>query len=272
MVGDTPLGVKVANKVREHGVDTRYVEQVLDGRTGLCYTEQGGAPRATHSWYDMKDTAFRTTAPEKVDWSSVHEASIFHVDFTGPMLDSVNTEWMKVVLATAQTLNAKVSVLLDISDEQNLNADEEKSLMDLVETAGIFVVTLRALKKIWGFNGSLSTVPKMIQARFSAKNTAVVEPWNSVSSKGTWSGISISQSGEVFEENVNDIQVVDSGGSLGAFAAGYLFGCLHNGACSGLRYGNAAAALTYSVPGSLNWFTRQDLVSQIEGTVSRLQR
>ena len=52
-VGDTPLGAKIVNKVREHGVDTTCVELVPDGRTGLCYTEIGTAPRLTKSWFDM---------------------------------------------------------------------------------------------------------------------------------------------------------------------------------------------------------------------------
>ncbi len=271
VVGDTPLGMKVVNKVREHGVDTGYVERVSDGRTGLCYTEAGSAPRSTHSWYDMNDTAFRTTPPGRMDWSSAREAAIFHLDLTTPMVDPGNACWMEAALAAAAA-HDQVSVLLDVPDERRFDAEVRKRVLDLVETAGILVVTLRALETIWDFDGPLSSVPEMARTGFSPKNTAVVEHRLSAAGTGPWNGIAVSPSGEAFEDSPGEIKVIDSDGALGAFAAGYLFGCLQDCAGSALRYGNAAAALACSVPGTLNWFTRQDLESQIEGTGSGLQR
>ena len=272
VVGGTPLGMKVVNKVREHGVDTGHVERVPDGRTGLCYTEAGSAPRSTHSWYDMNDTVFRTTSPGRMDWSSARETAIFHLDLTAPMVDPVNAGWLKAALAAAQAAHDQVSILLDVPDERRLDAEVSKRVLDLVETAGIFMVTLRALETIWDFDGPLSSAPEMVRTRFSTKNTAIVEHRFSASGTGAWNGIAGTPSGEMFEDSPGEIKVIDSDGALGAFAAGYLFGCLQDCTRSALRYGNAAAALACSVPGPLNWFTRQDLESQIEGTGSGLQR
>ncbi len=272
VVGDTPLGMKVVNKVREHGVDTGYVERVPDGRTGLCYTEAGSAPRSTRSWYDMGDTAFRTTSPGGMDWSSASETAIIHLDLTGPMIDPDNAGWLDAVLDTARTTNSRVSVLLDAPVEDRLDAEVKKRVLDLVETAGILMVTLRALETIWGFDGPMSSAPDMVRTRFGAKNSSVVEHRLPAAGAGAWRGIAVSPSGGMFEETTGEIKVVDPDGALGAFAAGYLFGCLQDCTRSALRYGNAAAALACSVPGPLNWFTRQDLSSQIEGTGSGLQR
>ena len=272
VVGGTPLGMKVVNKVREHGVDTGYVERVADGRTGLCYTEAGSAPRSTHSWYDMDNTAFRTNSPGRMDWSSARETAIFHLDLTAPMVDPINAGWMEAALAAAQAANDQVSILLDVPDERRLDAKVRKRVLDLVEASGIFVVTLRALETIWDFDGPLSSSPEMVRSGFSTKNTAVVEHRLSAAGTGVWNGIAVSPTGEVFEDSPGEITVIDSDGALSAFASGYLFGCLRDCAGSALRYGNAAAALACSVPGPLNWFTRQDLESQMEGTGSGLQR
>ena len=272
VVGDTPLGMKVVNKVREHGVDTGYVKRVPDGRTGLCYTEAGSAPRSTRSWYDMGDTAFRTASPGGVDWSCTGDTAVFHLDLTAPMIDTVDAGWLDAALEAARTANVQASILLDAPDEHRLDPDIGNRLVDLVETAGILMVTLRALETIWDFDGTPASAVHMVQNRFGAKQAAVVEHRLSSAGSAVWHGASISPSGEVSIENTGNLKVIDPDGALGAFASGFLFGRQRDCTRSGLRYGNAAAALACSVPGPMNWFSREDLESQIEGTGSGLQR
>ncbi len=271
-VGDTPLGMKLVNKVREHGVDTGHVVRIPDGRTGLCYTETGSAPRPTRSWYDMGDTAFRSAGPGTEDWSSTHETAVFHLDLTAPMVDPANTGRLEAALEPARSGNRQVSLLLDVPDGERLDARIEKQVLDLVETADILMVTLRALEAIWGFDGPLASVAGKARARFGPKHLAVMEHRLPAAGAATLRGIAASPSGEVFEDHKSEVKVIDSDGAPGAFAAGYLLGCLRDCPLTALRYGNAAAALACSIPGPLNWFTRGDLESQIKGTGSGLQR
>ena len=112
VVGDTPLGMKLVNKVREHGVDTDRVVRLPGGRTGLCYAETGSAPRPTRSWYDMDDTAFRSTRPGTEDWPSDRETAVLHLDLTAPMLDAVNAA--AVGLMTVVLVLLGRSALVDV--------------------------------------------------------------------------------------------------------------------------------------------------------------
>lgn len=272
VVGDTPLGMKLVNKVREHGVDTEHVVRIPDGRTGLCYTESGSAPRPTRSWYDMGDTAFRSTLSGTEDWSATRETAVFHLDLTAPMVDSTNARRLEAALESARATDSRVSILLDVPGGEGLDGEVLKTVRDLVETAGILMMTLRALETIWGFDGPLASAADTARTGFGAKNLAVVEHRLPASGAGTLCGIAVSPSGEVFEDRKTGITAIDSDGVPGAFAAGYLLGCLEDCPRSALRYGNAAAALACSIPGPLNWFTRRDLESQIEGTGSGLQR
>ena len=272
VVGDTPLGMKLVNKVREHGVDTEHVVRIPDGRTGLCYTETGSAPRPTRSWYDMGDTAFRSACPAPEDWSSTRETAVFHLDLTAPMVDPANAGRLEAALEAARATDSQVSILLDVPGGERLDVEVEKRVLDLVETAGILMVTLRALETIWGFDGPLASAADEARTRFGAKHLAVMEHRLPAAGAGTWGGIAVSPSGEVFEDRKSGIKVIDSDGAPGTFAAGYLLGCLQDRTRSALRYGNAAAALACSVPGPLNWFTRRDLEAQIEGTGSGLER
>ena len=270
-VGDTPLGAKIVNKVREHGVDTTCVELVPDGRTGLCYTEIGTAPRLTKSWFDMHDTAFRKTSPASMGWSSKNQTKIFHVDITPPLIDSVDTNWLKSSLINAKTAVCQVSVLLDLPSEEGLDDEIRNWIFDLVDIVDIFQVTLRTLKTIWDYDSSLLSVPDFVQSEFKRKTTVVMEQLFS-GTGSNWKGTAVSPDGEVFESSSSGIVVIDPYGALGAFAAGFLYGYLSNCTYSGLQYGTAAAGLACSVPGSLNWVTKQDLDLQIEGTGSGLER
>lgn len=272
VVGDTPLGMKLVNKVREHGVDTERVVRLPDGRTGLCYAETGSAPRPARSWYDMDDTAFRSARPGVEHWPNGGETDVLHLDLTTPMLDAVNAGRLEFALESARAANNRVSVLLDTPEGGRLEAEVEKRVRDLVETAGYLMMTRRALETVWGFEGPLASAADLARTRFGAKHTAVVELQFPPAGDGAWHGIAISPSGEACEDRVDGIRVVDSEGAPGAFAAGFLLGLQEDCTRTALRYGAAAAALTCSVPGPMNWFTREDLESQIEGTGSGLQR
>ena len=207
-----------------------------------------------------------------MDWSASGETSVFHLDVSAPMADPANAGWMEAALSAVQAAGARLSILLDVSGEHGLDDGIQKPVSGLVESADIFVVTLRALEMIWGYDGSLDEAPDIVRADFGGKNAVVVEHRLPNSGAGAWNAIAVSPSGDVLEDGSGEIRVIDSDGALGAFAAGYLFGCLQDHTPSALRYGNAAAALACSVPGTLNWFTRQDLESQMEGTGSELQR
>ena len=271
-VGDTPLGMKLVNKVREHGVDTRHVVRVPEGRTGLCYAETGSAPRPARYWYDMDGTAFRAAPPDAEDWTAARDGAILHLDLTAPMLDSANAGRLESALAYARAADHAVSIQLDVPDGRLLDVAVRSSVLGLVETAGILVTTRRTLETIWGFEGPLDTAADLARNRFDAKHVAVVEDRLTAEGAADWSAVAVSPSGETYEERTGEIKAVDTDGALGAFAAGYLLGYLEDGTRSALQYGSAAAALACSIPGPLNWFIRDDLKAQVEGTGSGLRR
>ena len=271
-VGDTPLGMKLVNKVREHGVDTRHVVRVPGGRTGLCYAETGSAPRPARYWYDMDGTAFRAAPPDAEDWTAARDGAVLHLDLTAPMLDAANAGRLESALGAALAADDPVSVLLDVPEGERLDTVVGSTVLGLVETAAILVTTRRTLETIWGFEGPVDTAVDLAQYRFDSKHVAVVEDRLTAEGAADWSAVAVSPSGETFEERTGEIKAVDTDGALGAFSAGFLLGYLEDGTRSALEYGVAAAALACSIPGPLNWFTRDDLEAQVEGTGSGLRR
>ena len=272
VVGDTPLGMKLVNKVREHGVDTRHVVRVTGGRTGLCYAETGSAPRPARCWYDMESTAFRSSPPGAEEWVAVRDGTILHLDLTAPMLDSANAGRLESALGYSRTADYPVSILLDVPEGERLDAAVRSSVLGLVEAAAIVVTTRRTLETIWGFEGPLDTAADLVRNRFASKHAAVVEQGLTAEGAADWPAVAVSPSGETFEKRTGEIKAVDTDGALSAFLAGFLLGYLEDGTRTALQYGSAAAALACSIPGPLKWFTRDDLEAQVEGTGSGLRR
>ncbi|MDE2727046.1 MAG: PfkB family carbohydrate kinase [Gemmatimonadota bacterium] len=271
-VGDTPLGMKLVNKVREHGVDTRHVVRVPGGRTGLCYAETGSAPRPARYWYDMDGTAFRAAPPDAEDWTAARDGAVLHLDLTAPMLDAANAGRLESALGAALAADDPVSVLLDVPEGERLDTVVGSTVLGLVETAAILVTTRRTLETIWSFKGPMTAAADLVRNRFDSKHAAVVKHRLTAEGAADWSAVAVSPSGETYEERTEVIKAVDTDGALSAFAAGFLLGYLEDCTRSALQYGRAAALLSCSIPGPLNWFTRDDLEAQIEGTGSGLRR
>ena len=73
-----PLGRMIANKAREHGVDTSHVVWCEGERAGLYFVEFGAKPRATTVYYDRLDSAICNIEPGMVDWDRAFmDAKVF---------------------------------------------------------------------------------------------------------------------------------------------------------------------------------------------------
>src|SRR3954452_9514917 len=68
---DNPLGRLIANRAREAGGDTRFVQFTKEDRVGLYFLEFGAAPRASSVLYDRKDAAIAHVKPGTINWSEV---------------------------------------------------------------------------------------------------------------------------------------------------------------------------------------------------------
>lgn len=269
-VADTPLGKKVINKVQEHGVDTRYVYRVPEGRTGLCYVEPGSAPRLPQFLYDLDHSAFRSTHPEQVNWSLLTQTRVYHIDATSMAADPAYRPWLENKFIDPISSGCITSVCLDVPEGHPFHGQMTSLIVRLIEEADLVVITVRALETLWGISGTLNEVAYDIKHRIAADVVAVVENRLSTPRAGNWQGIVIADT--LYEDRIYRMEVIDAGGTLSAFTAGFLYGKLTGTLEIALKYGNAAAALAHSIPGHISWLTKQDLQSQIEGEGTKLQR
>ena len=85
---DTPLGRRIVNELRGHGVDVSRVLWAPDGRIGIYFLEQGIPPRQHRIIYDRAQSAMALLDPKEVDWGFVRSARLVHLTGITPALSA----------------------------------------------------------------------------------------------------------------------------------------------------------------------------------------
>jgi sugar/nucleoside kinase (ribokinase family) len=107
---DNPLGRRIANKAREHGVDTSSIVWAKEGRVGIYFLELGAAPRPSSVLYDRAPSAIAQIKPGEVDWKKVlGGAKWFHVSGITPALSDSAAQTTAEAVAVAKSAGVKVS-------------------------------------------------------------------------------------------------------------------------------------------------------------------
>src|SRR5438445_13067239 len=85
---DTPLGRRIVNELRGHGVDVSRVLWAPDGRIGIYFLEQGIPPRQHRIIYDRAQSAMALLDPNDVDWGLVRSARLLNLTGIRPTLSA----------------------------------------------------------------------------------------------------------------------------------------------------------------------------------------
>jgi 2-dehydro-3-deoxygluconokinase len=270
VVGDSPLGRKIVNRVREHGVDTGYVRWIPEGRVGLCYAEPGSAPRPTRLFYDTDESAFRLADPSEMPWSALEEARLLHIDLQTFDDHPHGARIIETAFSTARRAGCAVSVGMDNAPQRPPGKNSAGRLREWVGRADVALVTREIAETVFQGEGSCAQMAQSLRAQHPGVVFAVVDGAYVTPRAGTWTG---AVAGDVlYEDESYAMEIIDSGGAFSAFAGGLSAGYLDGDLRSGLRYGNAAAALAHSIPGHLSWFTLQDIQARAQGQGAGLQR
>ncbi len=268
-----PLGRMIANKAREHGVDTSHIVWTDDDRIGLYFVEFGASPRANSVLYDRKDSAIARIEPGDVDWEAAfHGARIFHTSGITPALSESAAAVTLEAVKTAKEAGLKVSI--DLNYRARLWSQERarEVMTKIVKQADILITTEEDTKRVFGIEkNSYEEVAEALAERFSLEAVAITLRETMSVWKNRWSAI-VYADGEVHQGPEFEIEIVDRVGAGDSFAGGFLFGYLIDGPAAGVRYGVAISALKQTNPGDLVWATREEVERILAGGSLRIVR
>ncbi len=268
-----PLGRMIANKAREHGVDTSHIVWTADDRVGLYFVEFGASPRPNTVIYDRKDSAIARIKPGEVNWEAVFlEARILHTSGITPALSESAAEATIEAVGAAKAAGLKVSIDLNYRARLWPQERAREVMTEIVTQADILITTEEDTKRVFGIEReSYEEVARALAERFSLEAVAITLRETMSVWKNRWSAIVYSD-GKIHRGPSFEIEIVDRVGSGDSFAGGFLYGYLKDGPAAGVRYGVAISALKQTNPGDLVWATREEVERLLAGGGLRIVR
>lgn len=260
---DTPLGRRVTNEVRQHGVEPR-IEWDEEARQGSYYIEQGVPPRPTTVIYDRADAAITTALPTAQFQSAVRDARIFYTSGITPALSETLYETTIDLLKTAQ--QAETTTAFDLNYRSKLwsAADARETYESLFEAVDILVAAERDIHNVLQRQGSPDQLAAGLAADFGFETVIVTCGAN---------GALAVHDGATYEQPAFETETVDPIGTGDAFIGGYLARQIAGDSVSeALLYAAATAALKRTIKGDLAVITPEEVEQVLDGEVHDISR
>ena len=282
---ENALGRRVANKAREHGVDTSSVVWSKDGRVGIYFLEFGASPRPSSVLYDRAGSAIAQVRPGEADWKRAFAgAKWFHVSGITPALGPSAAETTAEAIRAAKAAGVKVSY--DLNYRKKLWSAEEARkvqgpLMPLVD---LLITNEEDPKAVFGIDAGQDASYKTVsvdayraiagklQETFGVKAVAITLRESPSVLKNHWSAC-VLENGQFHVGPRYELEIVDRLGGGDSFSAGLLYGAIAKNSFEyGLRFGLAFSALKHTTPGDINWATREEVEELMKGGSARVSR
>jgi 2-dehydro-3-deoxygluconokinase len=270
---NNPLGKLVAARVREAGVDDRFVQFSADGRCGLYFLEVGAAPRPSGILYDRKDSAMSLVTSGMFDWPAIHAgAKWFHTSGITAALSAGSAAVVTEALEAAKAAGLTTSFDLNYRSKLWAPAEAGAALTALLPLVDVLVASEGDAKLLFGVPGeTFPAVAKGMCERFGIRAMAAGRRDASHVWKDRIGAVGYSK-GKVFETSAYEVEVVDRLGGGDAFAAGLIHGMTGGDFARGLAYGAATGALKHTVPGDLPFMSKEEVEAVLAGHGVKIRR
>jgi 2-dehydro-3-deoxygluconokinase len=276
------IGQACLNYLRRYGVDTRYV--VRGGaRLGLFYLETGIAQRPSKVLYDREHSAFRSLAPEEIDWPTILDgAAWFHFSGTAPAAGPAVVATLKAGLDLARRRGVTVSC--DLNYRARLwRPEEARSVMtDLMPCVDILIGNEEDAVTVFGLDptgidvveghlevAAYERISHQLVERFGLRAVATTLRRSISASVNGWRGILYDGAHFYLSREYEIDPIVDRVGGGDAFSGALIFGLLESwppDRC--IEFAVAASCLKHTILGDFNLVAREEIETLLAGDAS----
>lgn len=267
------LGRRIAHVLAGQGVDVSHVVWAEGERLGLYFLEIGDGPRPTQVLYDRANSAMSRMQPDDLPVDLFQPERARHLHLTGITVAiserAAATAWRAVELAKA----AGWTVSFDVNYRAKLwsYAEARQGCAPFAQAADLFFTPLRDAQAIYGVADDPALALSQLQAEFPQATVILT--------LGADGAIGAEPGGAPVHHPVFPAGTVGRIGGGDAFTAGVLYGYLtetnrEQWLGTALRWGAAAAAIKYTIPGDLPLLEKEEVEAlfQSDGQMPNVQR
>lgn len=248
-----PLGHLIADTLRMNEVNTDYVTWTDGDRVGLYFLEEGKAPRGSQVYYDRAHSAMSHMTPADLPEVLFQPDRGRLLHLTGITLALSETTRAVCAFALERARAAGWAISFDTNYRSKLwnPAQALDTCIPFMQAADVLLLPLGDARTLFGLPSDVSPEAALSHAAGFAPQAVIVM---TLSAQGAALRL---PSGEVLYQPAFEAEEVGRVGGGDAFSAGFLYGYITAPAdtARALRWGNAAAALKYTIQGDLPLFT-----------------
>ncbi|MBP2079444.1 sugar kinase [Oceanobacillus polygoni] len=239
---ETPVGKRVRNEYRSHGINVDQIIWSDQFRLATLYVEYAAPPRSTKVIFDRKNTCFTNILKEDVDWSYLLDSKIIHL--TGITVALSENTKIIVQESIKRAHEAGVPISFDVNYRSTLWEVEEayETMLPMIQNVEVLFCSKRDAESVFGCEGNDHEIIRQLQ-KISNANKLVM-------SRGA-AGVVGLEDGVIYEEPAPEVVIIDRIGAGDGLAGGVLHGWLERDFVKGLKYGVLTAALALSQYGEV---------------------
>lgn len=252
----TPLGRRIEQELRGHGVDPEIV-WTDDGRQGVYYLEMGAKPRETAVVYDRERSAVRTAVPDELASGHIEAADAFYVSGITPALSETLRDTTAALLRDAR--EAGTTTVFDVNYRSKLWGTERarECLIELLDLVDILVVAKRDAASVFGYTTDAVSIGRDLRKRYGHDIVVVT--------RGERGAAALNDQ-KSYEQPAFETETHDPIGTGDAFVGGFLARWLAAGGIGeALEYGVATAALKRTMYGDIALVTPDEVAAVLKG-------
>lgn len=254
---DTPMGRWITHRLELHGVDVSHMIWI-DERVGVFFLEPGTPPRGSRVVYDRAGAAASMMHIDMADWNIFRTARIVHTTGITAALSDACRLFTEEALQRAKQSGCRTS--FDINYRAKLWSPEEaaQALTPILQHVDILISTRADIELIFKIDGAPEKIIEEMRSRFNSEMIVLT--------LAEGGAVGWSEADGFIHTGPHPVEQVDRLGAGDAFDAGLLYGILRDDLATGLKYGSALAALSYSEQGDITWSTPEE-VRRLAGMV-----
>ena len=262
---NNPLGRRLARTLMGHGVDISHIVWADGERLGLFFVEFGDGARATSILYDRADSAASRMTPDELPTELFSATSGRHLHLTGITLAISDSAAATASRALKLARTAGWSVSFDINYRAKLWSPQQSrsGCQPFAKAADILFAPIRDAQTHYDLPELITAEGALAALQREFPRTTVI--------------LTLGADGSIAAEPGRPPvrqAIFPGGGTVGrigagdAFTAGVLYRYLNrdseNWLVDALRWGAAAAAMKYTIPGDMALFEKEEVAALVE--------
>ncbi len=247
-VPDSPLGQRVVDEVRKHGIETGIVRGDENAeRQGLIFRESGYPPRENKILHDRQHTAFETVTPGELPMEALQTADALFTAASSAVLSEQAATTTEAVLRAAH--GSGVTTALDIDYQVGLRDPElyQGVVENLVEHLDVLIANEDQIRTVLDRSGKPRELANTIATDYDLESVVITRSEHGAVALQDTPGTNV-----IHERQTIETDAVDDAGQHGAFAGALLYRLVDGtDLAEALSYGVAAATLVRTLPDPL---------------------